>query len=230
MAFNFGSLLGGGLSGAASGFAMGGPVGAGIGGLLGGFGSLFGGGGTPSYEPTELQENLLDYALGQTKANEKTRRRISRKGEMLLRSSGPGAAEAFLEGYLDKYSNPTFIEEQLARSYETDPDYTSPSYRAMADELFRDQGIRYRPGQYGSFMESAKARGIRSPQAFADMIKQRMIAQGKIATPQQELFAAMFGGMNRNEKGKILDLYPKLNMRPELFNAGSKTTNTISVS
>lgn len=228
MAFDFGSFLGGAGSGAASGASIGGPWGAAIGGLLGGFGSAFGGGETPTYQPTPLQQNLIDYGTQQVTADESTRRRIKNAAKMYSRSGGPGAAESFLESYMNTFSNPKFISKALTRSYKKDVDYGSPAFWNTADQLYRSQGIGFTGDQYGSFVEAAKARGIRSPQAFGDMLKQQMITEGKVATPQQELFGAMFGGLPRDASGKVLDLYPKLNMRTEL--ARPITTNTITVS
>jgi hypothetical protein len=57
MAFDFGSLLGGGLSGAATGSAFG-PIGTVAGGILGGLSGAFGGGGPSEYQMTPLQEKL----------------------------------------------------------------------------------------------------------------------------------------------------------------------------
>jgi hypothetical protein len=66
MAFNFGSLLGGGLSGAATGSAFG-PIGTIAGGLLGGLGGALGGGGPSEYQMTPLQEELSGYGLIKSK-------------------------------------------------------------------------------------------------------------------------------------------------------------------
>lgn len=211
-AFDFGGLLGGGLSGATAGMSAFGPWGAVAGGLLGGIGSAFSGGGqVPTYEPTPLQENLTSYANKQIEAGKSTKKRIKAEANMLARSGGPGAAEAFLQSYVDRFSNPEFIEKKLKKSYKKDIDYGADSYWNIADQLYKQQGIGFTGDEYGGLVGAAKARGIRSPQAFGDMIKQQMITEGKVATPQQEMLGMMFGGIRRDPSGRVLDLYPKLN-------------------
>lgn len=209
--FDFGSLLGGGLSGATAGMSAFGPWGAVAGGLLGGVGSAFGGGGqAPTYEPTDLQKAFSDYATKQVTADKSTKKYIRQKANMFARSGGPGAAEAFLESYANRFSNPEFIEKKLKKSYKKDIDYGADSYWNIADQLYKQQGIGFTGDEYGSLVGAAKARGIRSPQAFGDMIKQQMITEGKVATPQQEMLGMMFGGISRDPSGRVRDLYPKL--------------------
>lgn len=211
-AFDFGGLLGGGLSGATAGMSAFGPIGAVAGGLLGGLGSAFGGGGqVPTYEPTDLQKAFVTAAEKQTTAGRSTKKRIKAEANMLARSGGPGAAEAFLQSYVDRFSNPEFIEKKLTKSYKKDIDYGADSYWNIADQLYKQQGIGFTGDEYGGLVGAAKARGIRSPQAFGDMIKQQMITEGKVATPQQEMLGMMFGGIRRDPSGRVLDLYPKLN-------------------
>lgn len=208
--FDIGSFFGGAGAGAATGLSVGGPWGAAVGGLLGGLGGAFGGGETPTYEPTPLQENLISYANKQIEAGKSTKRRIKAEANMLARSGGPGAAEAFLQSYVDRFSNPEFIEKKLKKSYKKDIDYGADSYWNIADQLYKQQGIGFTGDEYGSLVGAAKARGIRSPQAFGDMIKQQMITEGKVPTAQQEILGMMFGGISRDPSGRVRDLYPKL--------------------
>lgn len=228
--FDFGSLLGGGLSGATAGMSAFGPWGAVAGGLLGGLGSAFGGGGqAPTYEPTDLQQAFSDYATKQVTADTSTKKRIRQKANMLERSGGPGAAEAFLESYVDRFSNPEFIEKKLKKSYRKDVDYGAPSYWDVADQLYKQQGIGFTGQDYGGFVEAAKSRGIRSPQAFGDMIKQQMIVEGKVPTPQQEMLGMMFGGIRRDPTGRVSDLYPALDMRLGLTPTRTTSTSTTTI-
>lgn len=227
--FDIGGFFGGAGSGALSGFAVGGPLGAGIGGLLGGLGGGLGGGETPVYEPTPLQEEMVKYGQTQLTADKSTKKRIRSEAQALARSGGPGAAEAFLKQYVDSYSNPQFINKQLTKSYKKDIDYGSPTYWNLADQLYKQQGIGFTGDEYGGFVEAAKSRGIRSPQAFADMVKQQMIVEGKVPTPQQEMLGLMFGGIRRDESGRVSNLYPQLDMRLGLTPTRSTSTSTTTI-
>jgi len=206
MAFDFGSFLGGGLSGAASGSAFG-PIGAIAGGLLGGIGGGLTGGGPEPYQPTPLQEQLMGYGFNQVKASPERRKAIISQFKSLKNKQNRGAAEAFLESYRDRFSNPEFMEKRLARSYGKDIDFTAPSFHRMADQLYSQQGISFTDPEYRNFAKRAQDLGIRSPQAFGDMLKQDMIASGKVMTPQQEMLSYMFGMPGRDASGRITNTY-----------------------
>ena len=137
MAFDFGSLLGGGLSGAATGSAFG-PIGTIAGGLLGGLGGAFGGGGPSEYQMTPLQEELSGYGLDQVKASPQRKKAIKEQFKSLKQGKNRGAAEAFLESYKDRFSNPEFIEKRLAKSYGKDIDYGQRCIsKCLRSTLFR---------------------------------------------------------------------------------------------
>lgn len=206
MAFDLGGLFGGGLSGAAAGSAFG-PIGTIAGGLLGGIGGGLAGGSVPEYQMTPLQEELSDYAFSQVKASPQRKRAIKSQFKALRDSGNRGAAEAFLESYRDRFSNPEFIEKKLAKSYRKPVDYGSGGYWDVADQLYNQAGIGFSADEYAKFGQQAKARGIRSPQAFGDMLRQNLIASGKIMTPQQEQLSYIFGAPSRDESGRITNLY-----------------------
>jgi hypothetical protein len=109
MAFDFGSLLGGGLSGAATGSAFG-PIGTIAGGLLGGLGGALGGGGPSEYQMTPLQEELSGYGLDQVKASPQRKKALKEQFKSLKQGKNRGAAEAFLESYKDRFSNPNLLK------------------------------------------------------------------------------------------------------------------------
>lgn len=208
MAFDIGGFLGGGLSGAASGSAFG-PIGAIAGGLLGGIGGGIAGGQVPEYELSPTQEYLSKYAQDQVRATKGRKKAIKEQYKSLARGGNRGAAEAFLESYQDRFSNPGFIEKKLAKSYKKDIDFGAPAFQNIADRLYSQQGIGYSAEDYGGFAEQAKSMGIRSPQAFQDMLRQDMIASGKVMTPQQEMLSYMFGTPGRDESGRIMNTYKK---------------------
>jgi hypothetical protein len=208
MAFDFGSLLGGGLSGAATGSAFG-PIGTIAGGLLGGLGGALGGGGPSEYQMTPLQEELSAYGFDQVKASPQRKKAIKEQFKSLKQGKNRGAAEAFLESYKDRFSNPEFIEKRLAKSYGKDIDYGAPVFQNVSDQLYSQQGIDYFGDEFKEYGQKAKSLGIRSPQAFGDMVRQDMIASGKVMTPQQEMLSYMFGNPGRDESGRIQNTYKR---------------------
>jgi hypothetical protein len=208
MEFNFGSLLGGGLSGAATGSAFG-PIGTVAGGILGGLSGAFGGGGPSEYQMTPLQEELSAYGFDQVKASPKRKRAIKEQFNSLKQGNNRGGAEAFLEAYKDRFSNPQFIEKRLAKSYKKDIDYDAPAFRNVADQLYSQQGINYSGDEFKEYRQRANSQGIRSAQAFGDMVRQDMIASGKVMTPQQEMLSYMFGNPGRDESGRIQNTYKR---------------------
>ena len=204
----FGSLLGGGLSGAATGYAFG-PIGTIAGGLLGGLGGAFGGGGPSEYQMTPLQEQLSSYGFDQVKASPKRKKAIKEQFNSLKKAQNRGGAEAFLEAYKDRFSNPQFIEKRLAKSYKKDIKYGAPVFQNVSDQLYSQQGIDYFGDEFKEYGQKAKSLGIRSPQAFGDMVRQDMIASGKVMTPQQEMLSYMFGNPGRDESGRIQNTYKR---------------------
>ena len=205
MAFDFGGSFGGALSGAASGSALG-PWGT-VAGLIGG--GLFGGlsGGPAEYQPTPLQEQLLGYGEKQVKASPQRKKSILSEFKAYKKSGNRGAAEAFLEQYRDRFSNPEFVEKRLAKSYGKPIDYTSSTFGDIAKSVYGQQGLGFTGEEYGTFADRAKALGIRSPQAFSDMLKQDLIASGKVMTPQQEMLSNIFGTAERDSTGRLTGRY-----------------------
>lgn len=210
--FSFGGLLGGAGSGAAAGSAFG-PIGTGIGAGLGALAGAFGGGSTPRYQPSELQQSLMDYGEKQVKAPRAVRDAIISEYEMLQRGGNRGAAEAYLSSYINRYSNSKPFAKRLAQSYQQDIDFTKGGYWNTANELYRQQGLGFSPEDFGGFVDRAKALGIRSPQAFGDMLKQQMVASGKVMTPQQEQVSMMWGDPYRDESGRYTNYYRTPNVR-----------------
>lgn len=212
MSFSLGGFLGGAGSGAAAGSAFG-PIGTAIGAIGGGlFGGIGGGAATqpPEYKPTELQENLSNYGQKQVKATRATKDRIISEYESMIRAGNRGAAENFLEQYVNRYSNSKPFEKALAKSYQQDIDYSKGSYWNEANELYKQQNLGFSPEDFASFADRARGLNIRSPQAFSDMLKQQLIAGGKVMTPQQEQLSLIFGDPYRDETGRYKNYYRAL--------------------
>lgn len=192
MDFDIGSAFGGGLSGAAAGSALG-PWGTLAGGIAGLVGGGFAGGSTPTYQPSDLQQSLMNYAGTQTRANKQTRKGILAKYQGMVDEGNRGGAEAFLEQYKDRYTNPEFIWKHLKKSYSKPIDYGQDSYWQEANKAYGQQGLGFSAQDFDNFIAQAKGRGIRSPQAFGDMLKSDLVASGKVLTPQQEMLSYIWG-------------------------------------
>jgi hypothetical protein len=212
------SSVGGFLSGASSGALAGmslGPWGAVAGGALGGIGSLFGGGGDEplEYGLTPREEALQDYAFNQVRATPTRKRTITNEARSLIKGGDRGAAEALLEGYVDRFTNPEFIEKRLARSYNKPIKYYKDSFQDVASSLYDQQGIGYTPEDYDRFAKKAKAENIRSGSAFENLLKADMIASGRVMSDQQQMLSNIFGAPERDSTGRLTGRYgnPVLN-------------------
>jgi hypothetical protein len=207
----------GGLSGAASGALSGmslGPWGAAAGGFLGGLGGLFGGGGQSlEYGLTPREEELQDYALNQVRATPLRKRTILNEARNLRKGGDRGAAEALLEGYVDRFTNPEFIEKRLSKSYNKPINYYRDNFQDIASNLYRQQGIGYTPEDYDRFANRAKAENIRSGAAFENLLKADMLASGKVMSQDQQMLANIFGTPERDSSGRLTGRYgtPVLN-------------------
>jgi len=211
------SAVSGAASGALSGMALG-PWGAAAGGLLGGLGGLFGGGGTLDYGLTPREEELQDYALNQVRASPSRKRVILNEARSLREGGDRGAAEALLEGYVDRFTNPEFIEKRLARSYNKPVDYYGKNFQDIASGLYGQQGIGYSPEDYDRFASRAKAENIRSGSAFENLLKADMIASGKVMSQNQQMLADIFGAPERNSAGKLTGRYGNASQSTPLSN------------
>lgn len=213
MNFDIGGAFGGGLSGAATGSVFG-PLGSIIGGIGGLVTGGLTGGGPQEYEPTKVEEAFQDYALNRVKASKAAKAAALAKFKNYVQSGNRGAGEAWLESQKDIYSNPEFALKRLKKSYKKPVDYTSGGFADIAKSIYGQQGLGFTGEEYGSFADRAKGLGIRSPQAFGDMLKQDLIASGKVMTPQQEMLSYIFGTPERNASGRLTNRYPTIEKIP----------------
>lgn len=195
MAFNFGSFGGGVISGAGAGSAFG-PVGAGIGAALGGISSLFGGGGSggTQFLPSELMQRYMDIGLADVKPPQWKKKLDIQDAKMYLRSGDRGAYEDTLRGLTELYPTEKRYGKALKRSLKKDVDLSSGSTFDVADQIYKNAGLTFTAPEFESMAKSAQGRGIRGSAAFGDFLKQNLMAQGKLLTPQQEQLSYIFGG------------------------------------
>lgn len=195
MDFNFGSFGGGVISGAGAGSVFG-PVGAGIGAALGGISSLFGGGGSggTQFLPSELMQRYMDIGLADVKPPNWKKKLDLQDARMYRRSGDRGAYEDTLRGLVELYPNEKRYGKALKRSLKKDVDLSSGSTFDVADQIYKNAGLTFTGSEFEDMAKSAERRGIRGSAAFGDFLKQNLMAQGKLLTPQQEQLSYIFGG------------------------------------
>jgi hypothetical protein len=175
-----------------------------LGGLaVGAGGQLIGGalgGGAPAYEPSKTMEDLSEYGRDQLRATKKQKQAIRAEAKTY---TSPGAKEAFLQSYLDRFSNPEFIQKQLTRSYKKPIDYQTGGYRELASRAYGLQGLEMPEQEFERYMGIAKATNVRSPEAFSDFVRQDLIASDKVKTPFDIAWEQQYGTMPRDEQGRL---------------------------
>jgi hypothetical protein len=167
-------------------------------------GSLIGGaigGGAPAYEPSKTMEDLSEYGRDQLRATKKQKQAIRAEAKTY---TSPGAKEAFLQSYLDRFSNPEFIQKQLTRSYKKPIDYQTGGYRELASRAYGLQGLEMPEQEFERYMGIAKATNVRSPEAFSDFVRQDLIASDKVKTPFDIAWEQQYGTMPRDEQGRLV--------------------------
>lgn len=209
---SFGSAVSGASSGALAGMSLG-PWGAAAGGLIGGLGGLFGGEDSLDFGLTSREKALKGYAFDQVRATPSRKRTIINEARSLREGGDLGAAEALLAGYVDRFTNPEFIEKRLSKSYVKPVDYYGTNFQDIASSLYNQQGIGYSPEDYDRFVSKAKAENIRSGAAFENLLKSDMIASGRVMSEDQQRLANIFGTPERDASGRLTGRYgtPVLN-------------------
>ena len=195
MAFNFGSAFGGALSGAATGSAFG-PIGSVVGGIGGLASSLFGGGGGggTQFLPSELMQRYMDIGLADVKPPKWKKKLDIQDAKMYLRAGDRGAYEDTLRGLTELYPTEKKYGKSLKRSLKRDVDLSSRKSFDVADQIYQNAGLTFTGDQFSDMANRAERQGIRGSAAFGDFLKQNLMAQGKILTPQQEQLTYIFGG------------------------------------
>lgn len=211
MAFNFGSFGGGLISGAGAGSAFG-PVGAGIGAALGGISSLFGGGGSGGVDgsggiqflPSELMERYMDIGLADVKPPKWRKKLDIKDARSYLRSGDRGAYEDQLRALTELYPTEKRYAKRLKKSLKKDVDLAGQAGWNVADQIYKNAGVSFTGDEFADLASKAKSSGIRGGAAFGDFLKQQLIAQGKVRTPQQEQLDLIFGTPGRTKEGVYL--------------------------
>lgn len=217
MAFNFGSFGGGVISGAGAGSVFG-PIGAGVGAALGGISSLFGGGasGGTQFAPSELMQRYMDIGLAEVKPERWQKKAWAQEFKNLRKAGDRGAAEDMYRGLSELYPTSKGFSKKLTKSLKKDVDFYNQQGWNTADQIYKNAGVSFTPEEFQGMTERAKGMGIRGSAAFGDFLKQNLIAQGKMMTPQQEMLSYIFGTPTRTAEGKWTTEYPTTWKMPEV--------------
>ena len=207
MAFNFANFGGGLLSGAGAGAAFG-PVGAGIGAALGGITSIFGGGGSGAagaqFLPSDLMQAYQEIALADIEPPRWKKKTDLQEFRNYVRSGDRGAGEDFLRELSELYPQEKKYAKKLRKSLQKDVDLYDKKSWKVADQIYKNAGLGFTEKRFAKLASQAKSSGIRGSSEFGDFLKQQLIAQGKIRTPQEEALDLIFGTPGRRKDGTYM--------------------------
>ena len=174
-----------------------------IGGSAAGFGmnALFGGGGGPQFEPTPLMEEFPEYAIAQVKPPKYKKKADIAEFKNFVKSGDRGAGEDYLRMMAEMYPQERQYSKRLKKSLKKDVNFLNPNAFALADDIYTDAGLGFTDAEYRELAEQARLSGIRGSSEFGDFLKQNLIAQGKIRTPQEEALDLIFGTPGRSATG-----------------------------
>jgi len=208
MNFNLGSFGGGVISGASAGSAFG-PVGTGIGAFLGGASSLFGGGGSggTQFLPSELMKRYMDIGLAEVKPPKWQKKLAIQDFKTYKRAGDRGGAEDVLRSLTELYPTEKKFSKRLRKSLKKDVDFNTGKGFSLADQIYANAGLPLGIEEFETLSKRAKQSGIRGSAAFGDFLKQNLVAQGKIMTPQQEQLSYIFGSPRRITEGEYAGRY-----------------------
>lgn len=205
MSFNFGSFGGGVISGAGAGSAFG-PVGAGIGAALGGISSLFGGGGSggTQFLPSDLMQAYMDIGLADVEPPKWKKKADLQQFRTYVRSGDRGAGEDLLRELSELYPQEKKYAKKLKKSLQKDVNFYDQVGWEVADQIYKNAGLGFTGEEFADLASKAKSSGIRGSGEFGDFLKQQLIAQGKVRTPQEEALDLIFGTPGRKADGTYL--------------------------
>ena len=212
MAFDFGRAFGSGLSGAATGSVFG-PVGSVVGGIGGFASSLFGGGGGsggsvgPQFLPSELMQRYMDIGLAEVKPPKWQKKLAVQDFKTYKRAGDRGAGEDVLRGLSELYPTEKIFSKRLRRSLKQDVDFNTGKGLGFADQIYANAGLPLGAKEFKTLSKRAEQSGIRGSAEFGDFLKQNLVAQGKILTPQQEQLSYIFGSPKRITEGEFAGRY-----------------------
>jgi len=183
-----------------------------LGGLaVGAGGSLFGnllGRATagPGFQPSPMMSAFGDYGLSMVNVPKWRKKADRAQFRQYVKSGDRGAGEDFLRTMADMYPSEKIYSKKLKKSLKQPADLGGKAWD-VADQIYTNAGLSFTGEEYDDMAKRATKAGIRGSGAFGDFLKQNLMAQGKIMTPQQEMLSYMFGAPRRTESGVYTNDY-----------------------
>jgi len=160
----------------------------------------------PGFQPSPLMSAFGDYGLSMVEPPKWKKKADIAQFRNYVSTGDRGAGEDYLRMMADMYPNEKKYSKLLRRSLQKPVDLTSTGWDT-ADQIYKNAGLTFDDNEYRSMANRAERMGIRGSAAFGDFLKQNLMAQGKILTPQQEMISYMFGAPRRNDEGRYTNDY-----------------------
>lgn len=160
----------------------------------------------PGFQPSPLMSAFGDYGLSMVEPPKWKKKADIAQFRNYVDTGDRGAGEDYLRMMADMYPNEKKYSKLLRRSLQKPVDLTSTGWDT-ADQIYKNAGLTFDDNEYRSMANRAERMGIRGSAAFGDFLKQNLMAQGKILTPQQEMISYMFGAPRRNDEGRYTNDY-----------------------
>lgn len=160
----------------------------------------------PGFQPSPLMSAFGDYGLSMVDVPKWKKKADMAQFRQYVGAGDRGAGEDYLRMMADMYPNEKKYSKALRRSLGKPVDLTGTGWDT-ADQIYKNAGLEFSDDEYRSMANRAERMGIRGSGAFGDFLKQNLMAQGKILTPQQEMISYMFGAPRRTESGVYTNDY-----------------------
>lgn len=160
----------------------------------------------PGFQPSPTMSALGGYGLSMLDLPQWKKKADKAQFRQYVQSGDRGAGEDFYRMMADMYPNEKAYSKGLRRSLKKPVDLTSSGWDT-ADQIYTNAGLTFTEDEYQNMAKRAEKAGIRGSGAFGDFLKQNLMAQGKVMTPQQEMLSYMFGAPRRSESGVYTNDY-----------------------
>jgi hypothetical protein len=161
----------------------------------------------PGFQPSPTMSALGGYGLSMLDVPKWKKKADKAQFRQYVESGDRGAGEDFYRMMAEMYPNEKAYSKGLRRSLQKPVDFAGQSSWNIADQIYANAGLPLNQQDFTSLSEKAKSAGMRSSSEFGDFLKQNLLAQGKIMSPQQESHSYIFGPPKRITEGEFAGRY-----------------------
>jgi hypothetical protein len=155
----------------------------------------------PGFQPSPGMAAVQDYGVSMVEPPRWKKKADKAEFRSLRQAGDRGAAEDLFRTLAELYPNEKLYSKKLAKSLKKDVDFSqNQSAWNVADQVYKNAGLTFTPEEYQDLAYKAKTSGVRGSSAFGDFLKQNLIAQGKVRTPQEEALDLIFGRPGKDPK------------------------------